>query len=430
MPFTRQLDDESRDSVQDQPPDHETQRLNDADQLRADLKAETGYSSYKEYLDSHQELYQRYSLLPTGFYGKPSGEKCEATCFILDLCRGQDLRVNVNLRCQSSSAAETLTILRHPPLDSSVQILLWSVDVISSDWMSAIGLGLKIRPSFFDAVCDKLAYPTLRDARIPPPDDSQWSRHARPFVPSHLEIDEKVVTIANYSSSIQPRPVPVVLIAGRDLKFPGIAEQIGDLLPRLDDIVDTELEGLPDLLQCGRYEDEAEGYARLLRWCFGNGKEINGGNAHLIICALLPLVYMSTFRVHYVCGYTRGIYLKLLRSELRASRKVGYDEETTSNLHKSRHVLRCTMERSKDDSEDLIRCRDWRGFLDWPPACKEFIKRHKRVHEAAHRLDAEIRDHLQLQLGEMGLRESRKSIEISNLQIEESKRGSSLSTRY
>lgn len=41
----------------------------------------------------------------------------------------------------------------------------------------------------------------------------------------------------------------------------------------------------------------------------------------------------------------------------------------------------------------------------------------------ATRLETEIRDYLQLQIGELALQESKKSIELSNPQIEEAKRG-------
>ena len=43
--------------------------------------------------------------------------------------------------------------------------------------------------------------------------------------------------------------------------------------------------------------------------------------------------------------------------------------------------------------------------------------------QEASRLEAEVRDWLQLQVGEWALQESKKSIELSNRQIEEGKRG-------
>ena len=47
--------------------------------------------------------------------------------------------------------------------------------------------------------------------------------------------------------------------------------------------------------------------------------------------------------------------------------------------------------------------------------------RHLVLKEAC-RLEAEIRDYLQVQAGHLALLESRKSIELSNYQIQESKR--------
>ena len=49
----------------------------------------------------------------------------------------------------------------------------------------------------------------------------------------------------------------------------------------------------------------------------------------------------------------------------------------------------------------------------------------QQAHLEALRLETEIREYLQLQTGELALQESRKSIELSNSQIEEAKRGQS-----
>ena len=49
----------------------------------------------------------------------------------------------------------------------------------------------------------------------------------------------------------------------------------------------------------------------------------------------------------------------------------------------------------------------------------------KRTHYEAARLEAQIRDYLQLRIGELALEESKKSIELSNRQIEEEKQGQS-----
>lgn len=55
-------------------------------------------------------------------------------------------------------------------------------------------------------------------------------------------------------------------------------------------------------------------------------------------------------------------------------------------------------------------------YLSMIQACKHVI-------DEARRLESEMRDHLQLQVGNLSLEESRKSIELSNFQVQEGKRG-------
>ena len=52
------------------------------------------------------------------------------------------------------------------------------------------------------------------------------------------------------------------------------------------------------------------------------------------------------------------------------------------------------------------------------------IKREtSQIHNEARHLDTEVRDYLQLIVGSLSLEESRKSIELSNHQLQEGKRG-------
>ena len=48
---------------------------------------------------------------------------------------------------------------------------------------------------------------------------------------------------------------------------------------------------------------------------------------------------------------------------------------------------------------------------------------HDALISEARRLEAEIRDYLQFEVGDLSLRESKKSIELSVSQIQEAKRG-------
>ena len=84
------------------------------------------------------------------------------------------------------------------------------------------------------------------------------------------------------------------------------------------------------------------------------------------------------------------------------------------------------MENSQDDSEQLVRYIIFQGVTELEKDFPIVQKLYNSVHKSALRLDAEVRDYLELQSGRMALQESQKSILLSNLQIEEYKRGSSL----
>lgn len=434
MSLHRRSDDKTREVDHpgpSKPKDDEARRLSEADQLRIDLKAETGYDSYHEYSYRHVELQSGSRCFSLDLRDSQStGYK--STWFILDLSRASDSRAAFTFRCRTSSAADTLNNLRHPPAQSSVQVLLWSVNLTDSEMVSALGLGLKIDTPFFEAVYDKIIRPeqqqisAARNAGTYKPKQC-W----RPFAPTYLEIDNKLITIAGHHRPVQPCSVPVVLIAGRGWKVENISKEICDVLPLLDSVVDTTLHQISEPPQWRRCDDEVRDYARLLHWCLRNGNESVGSSATLMFDALLPLVYMSTLRINNQCSQARYTYLKLLEYPSLGK----HSDELTSKLYQQRLSLRRTVEDSEDDTENLSRYIELHAMKEWVSAFTKLSECIQRVRGAAHRLEVEIRDCLQLQAAEMGLQESRESIklsrlqsresmELSSLQIEEIKRGS------
>lgn len=420
MSLNRRPDDQSRKNSTSRsidPPNDEHGCLNESDQLKADLKAETGYGSYIEYLGANEGL--RWPALDL-WEDLSHSETSKSTCFVLDLSRGPNSHANVILRCRTSSPAEILTSLRHPPAESSVQILLWSVSGIDPDLISALGLGLKIDASFFEAVHGRVAAPELQH-RSSKGKTRLWTRgrgwhdgfhqcrHKQPFAPSYAEVGGNIVTMAVSHRPGQPHSVPIVLIAGTNWRFHATAK--------------TSYQPC-DPPEWWQHEDDIEGYARVLHWCLGKGNSETDNNTNLIFFALLPLVYMNAFRIHNQCDETRHVYLKMLKSPSLADQDAQKERNRAiSDLYQHRVLLRRLVEDAEDESEDLIRYMNWQGLTNWLPVYIEFVERYQRGHKLAHRLEAEIRDCLQLQVGEMGLQESRKSIELSSLQIEESKRG-------
>ena len=99
---------------------------------------------------------------------------------------------------------------------------------------------------------------------------------------------------------------------------------------------------------------------------------------------------------------------------------------TSSKLHHERFWLRRSVENSEDDMnhfEKYISAED-ANYLPDSSVYLGIKQETDQIHNEARRLDTEVRDYLQLVVGNLSLEESRKSIELSNHQIQEGKRGS------
>ena len=106
----------------------EFHRQTGADELGDDLKAETGYSTYAEYLEAYnaKRPYLEGILqwfIPTGHNVDTAG-KSKFT--VLDLSHNKNSQSRVVTRCESISATSIVRTVRHPPANVDVQIVLWN----------------------------------------------------------------------------------------------------------------------------------------------------------------------------------------------------------------------------------------------------------------------------------------------------------------
>ena len=104
-------------------------------------------------------------------------------------------------------------------------------------------------------------------------------------------------------------------------------------------------------------------------------------------------------------------------------------EKIYSEIRQDRLRLRAMVEDSEDGLNHFLRYIHSQTSADWP-LNKSWLRVEgnlRTTHEEARRFEAQIRDYLQLHVGELALQESKKSIELSNRQIEEGKRGLSYS---
>ena len=100
-------------------------------------------------------------------------------------------------------------------------------------------------------------------------------------------------------------------------------------------------------------------------------------------------------------------------------------EKVNQDLNFQCFELRRTLEDAEDNISGIITYLSHKSDPAWPqePSYISMNADLKRLIEEARRVEAEARDYMQLQAGKLALEESRRSIELSNVQIRESKRG-------
>lgn len=396
----------------------DARRQIEADELREVLKAETGYSSYADYLKAYSKIhpYLKNLLYALDRVRRLNMDVLESTITVLDVMNGEDSQLRVVPRIANGSAAnvvmsDIVMSLRQPPANVAVQILLWNDDGhLSEDRVDALGLGLKINPSFFGALCS--------------PGEQQLNS-------GYVKIGGAVATIVRQYKPDRPDAVPIVLVArmGSPEWFRPRADtakqQIGDVLPFQFPAVKTyQLYQPPGwwehpllharILPSG--EQDHAVYYRIFELGLEKEEQAADG-ADFVLKPLIPLLYLNIFRI-------RDLYQEVHRDYHRLRTNIERDR-IVSGLPDKRLQLRALVEDSEDDLAHFRTYIRSQGLADWMLR-NSWLKVEadlRSTHQEAGRLEAQVRDFLQLQVGEWALQESKKSIELSNRQIEEGRRG-------
>lgn len=209
-----------------------------------------------------------------------------------------------------------------------------------------------------------------------------------------------------------------------------VEEEIGDVFPFQYPAAETHPfytprnNRAPREAGCNHRKYEHPNYTRLLNWCLKNEVDPAVGDVSLVLKPLIPLLYLSIFRIRDFCKGVREVY-----DDLQRSAGLDWGEATSdriiSDLPRNRLRLRAMVEESEDGLSHFLRyirsqkSADWLLNGSWLKVEEDL----KTTHQEAGRLEAQLRDYLQLQVGELALQESEKSIELSTRQIEEGKRG-------
>lgn len=396
-----------------------------------DIKAQTGFGSYLDYINAYAEWEDRSDLRLLWHWMKDQADyNPENGCTIIDVIAHEDRPPKMSTRCHSRSGLELLAALRRPPKHVRVQIVLWKMeDRISPKLLDTLGLGLRIDPQFFLAFIETIgARPGLK------PFDNAVD--TRPLRPSHIVIDHLVATFVHHYPIDKPAAPPIILIAGKiDVGLSAEYNHLHDLAcvaaQRINDFPPFTYpsrhvkSALPRTIIRSSEHEWLHVYEGTFRVLAVNNPGITSCTAAIIAGVLMPLLQIKCFRIRAHFLRLRRRFLMLQAAMSRDNADQTLINGTSYNLHQERFWLR----RSVEDSDDgMIQFEKYISgenvnYLHESSAYLRIKQETELIHDEARRLDAEVRDYLQLAVGDLALEESRKSIELSNQQIVEGKRG-------
>ena len=387
---------------------------NEIDYLE-DVKNETGFDTYQSYLD---EYYGGMPQLASFIGGNELyDEMFQGNCAIFDITESGSLStaLDVKLEDLSPGFTEILANLRNPPSESLLRVLLLEPKLFKQrlprSLMDVIGLGLRISPDMFEA------YLSVNPA-------SEKLPYRVPLRASLVILGRASLTISRDYLPHSPRCPPVILAIGHPA--PSDARYSGFMLSRkMAPFASND----PSLV---RHRGPLESpWPRIFEQLFcsniKNHQRYPMTLDALLVHSLLPLLEACLERL-------KGAYDD---ASIRYRKRVGTSSQDPTSLWKN------AQEDHENEMEEVrFRLRRWvsyyerllnefSGFLRTQgvsnlkhyEAFSIIREESKDCLEDAHGLEAEIRDWLQLRVGSLALQESKKSIQLSNLQMEEAKRG-------
>ena len=376
--------------------------------LRRDLKAETGYASYFDYLEAYEKIRSLPGVLRLALNDivryTARFEKYE--CAVVDVQDKDNTSHELSLRCRSTSATEILSALRQPATSTKFRIVLWDSTSLTEEMLSALGLGLKIQPHFFNAFL-------TRHPKTP-----EWAdfNTGWKFSDDVIVVGQYIMTLVYDYPPLNADATPIIVIAGVDQNHVRIDSDFLGTLPfqrpatQATNETPNSLDQLPEWMKIvlrGLDSDLKKGKGRVR-----NDMDLTFGPPTILLQFSIPLVRLE-------CRVSRACYLQATNPRCA---------ETVDKVLKTVFTARYQLRRMIEDSEDnFLRIRDNQKSVKrhGRPQSQSFMTLQldfQQTRLEATRLEAEIRDYLQLQTGQLALEESKKSIELSNSQIEEAKR--------
>lgn len=394
----------------------------ESDRLWTEIKAETGYGSYVEYLKAYMNRYGYLWPLCVALrfiLRRQDNRTSCCECAIYDINHADHRGPRMSLRCGSSSETKILSAIRQPLSTGNVRVILWEMwrkeatkglpGAPRLELFDALGLGLRIQPRFFYALADT----TTRREWLPP------KFTERPLDPELFVIDQYVITIARNYFPANPDAMPVILIARLGPEELDFEEEIDDNVP-FQKLATDELPKPVIMLPAWMLQ-----YIRLLELDLAKQRESLGSVRDIFLRSLTALLHFNVSRIREGKDLMRVEYLKVIGPREEGEEQILDHERMLGKLFRMRSSLRRLIEDSEDKAERLKRVvhsqmanevREGTSFTTIEDDLRQ-------IRLESRRCETEIFDYLQLQTGELARQESKKSIQLSNFQIEEAKRG-------
>ena len=421
-------------------------------EIRKELEERTGFASYKAYLESLScdPLYAGHSyinILDTCF-GEAGPDKdynnAPPLVDIVDVSDEDRSRVGVSLRCEGLSTSEISVALCHPPPNTRAQVVLWSIGDYArrdiEDFLNVLGVGLELDPCFFKALRWEKAHTSPRQ--------KFGSKRS-------LCIDSIGTSVFVAPSFVlaHRRPVPVVLIAGpmytpitsfsTPVWISNDSTAGGETIARIKEVVYDLVQAAPlfSHYNCDGEPHLANAYIRALFSLLKSSRRSALSPTDTLQACVVPLLQIEIGICRCGLDVIRRLFYGVDNSSLRCPElrtrycvrsgilsNTGLPFDALAGdldyLYGRRTNLRSWVEHFENENGALM---DFLSFLYGPHFTEgmftsQIKKESISIVGEVRRLEAEIRDHLQLQGSRLALEESKRSIELSNRQIYESKR--------
>lgn len=332
-------------------------------------------------------------------------------CDILDLTKDGKSSISVNVCCQTSSNSELFKALSEPRNDVFGRIVIWRTPKSQSNdtnVLEDLGLALKIEPTFVKSLYTKSTHYHLRLTHIPI------------FIASHVMVGDRIATMTRCCITEKSGAVPIVLIADA-------TDHIRD-----SDLVNSrrcDRRRFDPIFQEPKFVHRSgtSEYGEMIMAIIERNSAFSEPESAeaLILPALLAAMHLDAYNLRASCDY-------MIPNCERPEREHHTFWDSLEHMSADCNKLHRRIVEFEDVTQDALTGFTMLYGADWSHdfKCVSTVEYFMETINRARRFEAYVRDSCQTRVGWLSIRESEKSIELSNDQIKEGKRGELHVHRY